>query len=320
MPRMTLSGHRILAHPAAATNPIGPSELAADTASLALIFQRWGTDKVTNGYADFYECLFRSDRRRIESALEFGIGTMISGAYSTMVFAAEGYKPGGSLRSWREFFPNAIIYGIDIQPDTQFFDEERIVTFLCDLTDQFQVDQFMRAIQHEKFDIIIDDGSHRLDDQVATFRHFFKFLGNNGTYVIEDIVYGGLFHHQDKIRAVCGDNPFFFAGPQNNPLVIRRRPQSRAGTGRASGTDASHAIAAPASAAGESSAKRVPQPFAATPIAQNEPDGSCASRTARSTEETLLNLGTIPACRRFTEGETPAVTRIRRADCAIAEL
>ena len=171
---------------------------------------------------------------------------MISGAHSTMVgFAAEGYKPGGSLRSWREFFPNAIIYGIDIQPDTQFFDEERIVTFLCDSTDQFQVDQFMRAIQHEKFDIIIDDGSHRLDDQVATLRHFFKFLGNNGTYVIEDIVYGGLFHHQDKIRAVCGDNPFFFAGPQNNPLVIRRRPQSRAGTGRASETDASHAIAAP---------------------------------------------------------------------------
>jgi hypothetical protein len=35
-------------------------------------------------------------------------------------YAGEGYKPGGTLRSWREFFPNATIYGIDVQPETQF--------------------------------------------------------------------------------------------------------------------------------------------------------------------------------------------------------
>jgi hypothetical protein len=257
---------------------ITEDEPATDTTSLASIFRRWGTDKVTNGYADFYECLFRGDRGQVESVLEIGIGTMIPGVHSSMVgFAAEGYKPGGSLRSWREFFPNAAIYGIDVQLDTQFDDEERIVTFLYDSTDQSQVDQFMRAIPHEKLDIIIDDGSHRLDDQVATLRHFFKFLKDNGTYVIEDVVYGGLFHHQDKIRAVCGDNPFFFAGPQNNPLVIRRRPQLRIDTGRDSGADTGYA-------------KQSSEPVAGTPIAQDRPDESCTSRRVRSSEETLLNL------------------------------
>jgi hypothetical protein len=53
---------------------VGDGERAADTASLASIFRYWGTDKVTNGYADLYECLFRRDRSQIESVLEIRIG------------------------------------------------------------------------------------------------------------------------------------------------------------------------------------------------------------------------------------------------------
>jgi hypothetical protein len=196
-------------------------------AGLESIFHRWGTDKVRNGYADFYECLFRKGRLQIESVLEIGIGTMIPGVHSTMFrHAADYYKPGGSLRSWREFFPNATIYGIDVQPDTQFDNEPRILTSLCDSTDGMQVDRYMRSIKHRKFDIIIDDGSHTPNDQLATLQGFFEFLKADGTYVIEDIAFGGQFHHLDKIRAVCGDNPFFFAGPQNNPLVITKRSQT----------------------------------------------------------------------------------------------
>ena len=37
----------------------------------------------------------------------------------------ENYKQGASLRSWQEYFPNAMIYGGDIQEDTQF-EENRI--------------------------------------------------------------------------------------------------------------------------------------------------------------------------------------------------
>jgi hypothetical protein len=132
------------------------------------------------------------------------------------------------LRSWRDFFPNATIYGIDVQPDTQFDDEDRIVTFLCDSTDRSQVDRLMERMNGKEFDIILDDGSHRLEDQIATLRNLYRFVKEGGTYVVEDVVNGALVHHQDKIRAVCGDDPFFFNGSRNNPLVIMKRPGARA--------------------------------------------------------------------------------------------
>src|SRR4029077_5181705 len=106
---------------------------------LAQIFDRWGTDKATNGYAGAYECLFRKGRNNIGAVLEIGIGTMIPSVNSSMVgYAGQGYKPGGSLRAWRDFFPNATVYGMDVQPDTQFADEERIVTLLGNSTDLSQ--------------------------------------------------------------------------------------------------------------------------------------------------------------------------------------
>ena len=38
----------------------------------------------------------------------------------------------------------------------------------------------------EKFDIIIDDGSHYLSDILFSLNFFFRFVNQGGTYVIED--------------------------------------------------------------------------------------------------------------------------------------
>ena len=40
-------------------------------------------------------------------------------------------KPGASLRVWRDFFPNAKIYGGDIDKETLFI-EDRISTYYVD--------------------------------------------------------------------------------------------------------------------------------------------------------------------------------------------
>jgi glycosyltransferase involved in cell wall biosynthesis len=216
------------------------SESAIEAASLASIFRRWGTDKVTNGYADFYECLFRKDRLQIESVLEIGIGTMIPGVQSSMVgFAPEGYRPGGSLRSWRGFFPNATIFGIDVQPDTQFDDEERIVTLLCDSTDPDQVNKLMSKLNYREFDIIVDDGSHILENQFKTLRNFYPFLKNGGLYVVEDVAHNGLAKQTERIREICGDNAFFAAGPEQNPFVLTKRPAGQPISKLLSGRDRS---------------------------------------------------------------------------------
>ena len=36
------------------------------------------------------------------------------------------------------------------------------------------------------FDVIIDDGSHQLSDILSSLNSFFKFLNDEGMYVIED--------------------------------------------------------------------------------------------------------------------------------------
>ena len=44
----------------------------------------------------------------------------------------------------------------------------------------------LSAFLNEEFDIIIDDGSHNIKDQIITFNNFFKKLKKSGIYIIED--------------------------------------------------------------------------------------------------------------------------------------
>jgi hypothetical protein len=190
--------------------------------SLKQIFDSWGTDKGHAQYPGVYECLFRSCREQVTAVLEVGIGTMIPGAHSSMQgYVLPGYKPGGSLRAWRDFFVNATIYGLDVQPDTQFDDEERIITRLCDSCDASAVHAVMETQGWPReFDIIIDDGSHYAEDQLSTFTNLFPFLKHNGLYIIEDVVGDNHQHLSNKLVETLAYNPHFVLGPENNMLVI----------------------------------------------------------------------------------------------------
>jgi cephalosporin hydroxylase len=192
--------------------------------NLREMFNKWGSDKGRGYYPGVYECLFRRYRHDVKNVLEIGIGTMIPGVHSTMVgFASVGYKPGGSLRGWRDFFENATIYGIDIQPDTQLEDEQRIVTRLCDSRDAARVQELMQGEFPREFDIIIDDGSHYVGDQLATLRNFFPYVKGNGIYLVEDLVGNNFQNILDEVTSICGDNPHFVLGPNNNLFAVVKR-------------------------------------------------------------------------------------------------
>lgn len=103
----------------------------------------------------------------------------------------KNYKPGASLRSWQEYFPNAMIYGGDVQEDTQF-EEERIKTFLFDSRDLKECNKCLNDL---KFKIIIDDGLHSGDAQIQTFENLFNRVETGGIYVIEDINQNNLREH-----------------------------------------------------------------------------------------------------------------------------
>jgi len=151
------------------------------------IIDWYGSDKNLSGYTPYYVEIFESIRTNNIELLEIGIGTIIVSAQSSMANTKiPNYKPGASLRSWQEYFPNARIYGGDIQLDTQFV-EDRIKTFLFDSTKKFECDV---TLEDMKFDIIIDDGWHAYEAQLSTFDNLFSRVKSGGYYIIEDIESG----------------------------------------------------------------------------------------------------------------------------------
>jgi hypothetical protein len=95
--------------------------------------------------------------------------------------------PGGSLRAWRDYFPNADIIGIDIDSDVMFT-EDRISTYVCDQTKTESINNFIKKanLQPNTLDIIIDDGLHEFNANITLFENTKHLLKDNGIYVIED--------------------------------------------------------------------------------------------------------------------------------------
>ncbi len=96
-----------------------------------------------------------------------------------------GILDGGSLILWRDYFPNARIYGIDVV-DKSNLDSERIKTFVANQANRDQLDAFIDKHGGD-FDIILDDGGHKMEQQQKSLGHLFKYVKPGGYYIIEDV-------------------------------------------------------------------------------------------------------------------------------------
>lgn len=92
-----------------------------------------------------------------------------------------GVWEGHSLAMFTEYFSGTVI-GLDIDLSRNVYGNRAIK---CNATDPEQIAQ---ALGDMKFDYIIDDGSHRIEDQKASFSLLWDYLKPNGIYFIEDIV------------------------------------------------------------------------------------------------------------------------------------
>jgi hypothetical protein len=136
-------------------------------------------------------------------------------------------KPGASLRVWRDFFPNAMVYGADIDRDV-LFEENRIKTFFIDQLDQNAIKSFWYEIDVEDFDFMVDDGLHTFEAGSTLFLNSIARLGINGIYVIEDVSQKDLLRYKDFFRNkeyvveyVCLFRPSIGLG-DNNLVVVRK--------------------------------------------------------------------------------------------------
>jgi len=134
-------------------------------------------------YIPAYTHLFEKKRNQIKKMLEIGIGSVENGQMSGVV--NYGYTTGNSLKCWSEYFPNSIIYGIDIFNHDEL-NTTNIKTFRADQNNQTDLENVIKNI-NAPLDIIIDDGSHLGEHQVFSFLFLNKYLSQDGIYVIEDI-------------------------------------------------------------------------------------------------------------------------------------
>lgn len=101
-------------------------------------------------------------------------------------FLEIGVSKGGSLQMWRKFFgPDATIMGIDINPDCARFDGQAGMVRIGSQDDP----EFLSRVVAEMggVDVVLDDGSHRMEHIRASFEHLFPRLSTPGLYMIEDL-------------------------------------------------------------------------------------------------------------------------------------
>ncbi|MCA0274298.1 MAG: class I SAM-dependent methyltransferase [Proteobacteria bacterium] len=101
-------------------------------------------------------------------------------------FLEIGVSKGGSLRMWREYFgPDAVLFGIDIDPDCARFDGQAGQVRIGSQDDP----AFLAGVVAEMggVDVVLDDGSHVMAHVRASLAALFPVLATGGLYMIEDL-------------------------------------------------------------------------------------------------------------------------------------
>lgn len=147
-----------------------------------------GSDKGNRGihnYTTLYSKLFSQMKHENLNVFELGLGTNNTDVPSNM--GAHGI-PGASLRGWVTYFPNAKVYGADIDKRI-LFQERNIQTFYCDQRDQHCINEMFSnsVLKDIKFDIIIDDGLHEFEANRIFLINSIDKLKKGGIYIIEDL-------------------------------------------------------------------------------------------------------------------------------------
>ena len=165
--------------------------ISTSETELCKIFYKNGADKcplILHSYSPEYHRILEEIRFQTKNVLEIGIGT--KNVMSHIV--GNHYVPGASLRSWKEYFTNAQIFGLDIDKSV-LFEDDRIKCFYADQSSAQSLDEAITKI-HEftkekdiNFDIILDDGSHIKEHMILSYLSLNKYLKTGGIYIIEDI-------------------------------------------------------------------------------------------------------------------------------------
>lgn len=119
-------------------------------------------------YLELYDQLLEGWEGRDVSFLEIGV-----------------YK-GGSLPMWQGFLgPGSKLVFLDIDPACR---ELALPGTMVEIGDQADPGFLKRmGATYGPFDLIVDDGGHKMHQQITSFRHLWPQLSDRGLYIVEDV-------------------------------------------------------------------------------------------------------------------------------------
>ena len=109
---------------------------------------------------------------------------------------------------WKQYFgPYSVIVGLDIDPVCQQVAEDQIHIRIGNQSDT----DFLQRVLDEfgTPDIIIDDGSHMMQDMRKSFLYLYRRLPDNGVYIVEDMHtcywpdFGGGYRAEGSFMEFC---------------------------------------------------------------------------------------------------------------------
>ena len=164
------------------------------------LFYHYGSDKAENvrrtgkkghGYSKYYDNHFKEIKNNKINILEIG-------SYA-----------GRSAAAFSKYFTNSKIFCFDINISNFLFSSKQIEVFGLDINDKNRVKKYFNIINQKyrfkNFDLIIDDGSHNLSDILFSLNFFFKYLNNNGIYVIEDFKFPNYYDYNKNVDDILID-------------------------------------------------------------------------------------------------------------------
>ena len=123
---------------------------------------------VSHGYAKIYEKYFYKYKEKRLNIIE--LGSFYGNASAAFFF----------------FFKNSQIYSADINPDMYIYRSKRLKNFFTDTSSRSSIENDIIK-KNVKFDLIIEDASHMLKDQIISLFILFKILKPGGYFIIEEI-------------------------------------------------------------------------------------------------------------------------------------
>ena len=149
--------------------------------SLKRLFLKYKCDKYFHKYHLVYDQFFLEIKKEKLKILEIGV------------------SDGASLRSWSDYFKKSEIIGFDIKDISQKKKfKKNVHVYKGSQTNKKFLNFLIK--KYKKFDVIIDDGSHKPSDVIKSFKILFNSLSKNGLYFVEDT--------QTSYNHYFGGNPF----------------------------------------------------------------------------------------------------------------